>query len=143
MLKIYDSNQVSLVLFGIPIDSGFDEDTFIEIEFDEPVYQKVVSVDGEVTRSKTNNRSAKMTVSMMQTADANTPLSAILQLGLNVPVGGADVGAILVRDRNGLSIHTADQAWIAENPKVNYGKKGTPRQWIIETGKMLSILGGT
>lgn len=129
--KIYDAREVSLVISNIPIDSGFAEGAFVEVEQLEEDFKMVVGTDGSVTRSKTNNRSAKVIVRLLQTSDGNALLSALNRLDKLQP-NGAGVGAFLLKDRtNGSIVHQAEHCWIAKPPKVTYEKIATPREWEL------------
>lgn len=130
-LKVYDSKEVSLVICGIPIDSGFAEGEFVKLEQEEEDFLTVVGTDGEVTRSKSNNRTAKATIRLMQTSDGNTALSALNKLDKAQP-NGAGVGSFLLKDRtNSGVVYQAEHCWISKPPAVSFDKTATPREWEI------------
>lgn len=140
-LKVYDASQVTLVFMGIVIDSGFADGEFCTIEQTEKDFDAVVGTDGEVTRTKTNNRHATIKVKLMQTSDGNAFLSALNNLDLATP-GGAGVGPMLIRDRQGTSVYAAQHCWIAQPPNVSYDRSATPREWTLEVADLDRLDGG-
>lgn len=55
-MKTYDPSQVVATVGGRPL-AGFAPGTFIEAERAEDAYSMTVGIDGEGTRSKSNNKS--------------------------------------------------------------------------------------
>lgn len=127
--KIYDANQVTLSLFAFLVDSGFADGEFCRIEQESNDFTDLAGTDGEVTRSKTNDRRVTITVILMQTSEANTKLTAINNLD-RAANNGAGVGPFLIKDRSGLALH-AGSCWIAKPPTVVYGREGTAREWTL------------
>ncbi len=142
-MKILDSNEVSCILMGIPIESGRGDEggDFVEIDYLNDDFVETVSLDGEVTRSKTNDGRADVTLKVMQTSESNKYLSSLRQGDLLAP-NGAGVGAMMIRDRQGFSIYTAAQAWIVKAPKVTFGQKASVLEWKIRCAKLLAFSGG-
>lgn len=141
--KRYDAAQVTIVLMGILIDSGFAEGEFLAIKQNAPDYEIVVGTDGQVTRSRTNNRSAEIELKLMQTSDGNSFLSALSNVGL-LAANGADIGAMLVRDRvSGLCMYTAQNCWISKPPDVNFDNKATPRTWTLTVDDLERVDAGS
>ena len=137
----YDSNEVSVVACSIPIDGGWAEDDFIAIAQDSNDYDDVVTVDGDVVVSKTNDLRATVTLRLIQTARANSLLSALRNLGLGAP-NGAGMGVFQVRDGNGTLLHFAEKSWIMKPPEIVFGKTAKGREWSIRVGRLLRNDGG-
>lgn len=140
-LKIYDADQVTLIVCDIPIDSGYADGEFVRVEQDSDDFTDVVGTDGEVTRSKTNDHRATVTVILMQSATGNAVLSALNNVDKNTP-GGAGVGTLLIRDKQGTSIYSASKCWIAKPPDVSFGKEAGPREWKIRVADLKRLDGG-
>jgi hypothetical protein len=142
-LKRYDAAQVTLILANVPVSSGFNEGEFLTIEQSAPDYEVVVGTDGEVGRSRTNNRHATIKVKLMQTSAGNTLFSALSNLGI-LAANGADVGALMVRDRiSGLCTYTAAECWISKPPDVSYDSKITVREWTLEVAHLIRVDAGS
>lgn len=137
--KRYDAAQVTMVFMGILIDSGFAEGEFLTVEQQAPDYEVVVGTDGEVSRSRTNNRYSVIKVKLAQTSDGNTFFSVLLNAGL-LAKNGADVGPMLIRDRvAGTTTYTASKCWIAKPPDVSYDNKVTMREWTLECADLVRL----
>lgn len=130
-LKIYDADQISIVMIGIPVTGGFDDGEFLTIEADSEDFTVKVGTDGQVTRSKTNNRVAKITIKLMQSSDANAAFSALNNLDRSNS-NGAGVGPMLIRDRGGSTLYTASKCWIMQPPDVSFDREATAREWVFQ-----------
>lgn len=137
---VYDAASVVVVFAGIPIQ-GLSEDSVVEIAYNEDAFTLQMGVDGDGTRSKTNNRSAQVTMSLMQSSLTNDLLNAVHQIDLNTP-NGLGIGPLLIKDLNGRSLHAAEKAWIMKSPDAAFGKEAGPREWVIETANLISTYGG-
>src|SRR5690554_3705243 len=96
-MREYRSDQVNISLAGYPIQGGYADGVFLEIEYAEPAFALTKGTDGEGTRSRTNNRSATIRIHLMQGAEGNSVLSALHNLDLQAQ-NGAGVGAFQVED---------------------------------------------
>ena len=141
MLKTYDPNQVSISLAGI-LFKGYAEDEFVKVEASTDFFVDVVGVDGEdVTRSKTGDRRATVTIMLMQSSETNDLLSALLSRDDAAP-GGAGVGAFYLKDGSGRTVIEGPQAWLMGPPAVSFGKQTSPREWKIRIAKTRRLDGG-
>ena len=139
--KVYDADQISMVVIGIPIVGGYADDEFCTIEQNEADFVTKVGTDGEVTRSKTNNRSATVKIKLMQSSDSNAALSTISNLDRSVPNGGG-VGPLLIRDRQGTTLYTAAKCWIEKAPDATFARAAGPREWTIGVANLVRFDGG-
>jgi hypothetical protein len=129
-MKIYDSNEVVFSFAGRRLDSGFADGEFVRIEFDSAAFEDIVGTDGEVTRSKTNNGMATVTVRLMQTSGGNQILAALHEVDRQSR-NGAGVASFLLQDLNGTSIYTSPEGWISKEPDVSMDRGATPREWTL------------
>ncbi len=139
--KIYDSNQVALVFMGIPINSGYADGEFLTIEQESQDFNVVVGTDGEVTRSKSNNRHAVIKLKLMQSSDGNAALSALNNIDM-LANGGAGVGPMLIKDNQGNSLYAASKCWIAKPPDVSFDRTAGSREWTLECSFLQRFDGG-
>lgn len=140
-MKTYDADQVSVAIAGIPIDGGYADGEFVRIENNEDAFTMVVGTDGKVTRSKTNNHTATVTLILMQSATANAALSALYNIDINAP-NGAGIGPLLIADQGGTALYTAAKCWIQKPPNVSFDRAATPREWVIAVEKLIRLDGG-
>jgi len=141
-LKVYDADQVSVAFAGILLSSGYGDGEFVRIVQEADDFTDRVGTDGQVTRSKTNDRRAVVTVILAQTSDGNAALSALSNLDRNAP-GGAGVGSLLIRDRQGTAIYQAEQCWIAKPPDVAFGRESADREWTLRCADLVRFDGST
>lgn len=139
--KFYTSDQVVASFGGVPLNTGRGEGVFIKITPMNPAFTTKVGADGEVARSRSNDRRHKVEITLLQTSDGNILLSAVHQLDLKAP-NGAGVAGLLIQDMSGTSIHIAPETWITEAPEVQYGPQIEHRTWKFEAANMLDIVGG-
>jgi hypothetical protein len=138
MVKTYDPKKVSISYGGINID-GFAEGTKVTVDFNEDAWTLQVGVDGDGTRTKSNNRSARVTIQLMQSSDSNAALTALMETDRATNAGALP---LLVKDGSGTSIHQAEGAWIVKSPASEYAITAGAREWILETDIMVSFVGG-
>ena len=139
-LHIYDATEVTASFSGV-LMQGFGDGEFVKIEMTSDAFTSVVGTDGEVTRSKSSDGRAKITVTLMQSSETNDKLSALYNLDRSTP-GGAGVGVFYVRDRGGRSLYVAPQAWIMKAPDVTFDREPTPREWVFECASLQRVDGG-
>lgn len=140
-IKIYDADEVTVNVAGLPIDSGYDDGEFLRIEQESDDFTDKVGTDGEVTRSKTNDRRATASIVLMQTSSGNSLLSGLNNLDRNTP-NGFGVGPFLVRDRQGLALYTGSASWISKPPDVSFDREATAREWTIRIADLTRFDGG-
>lgn len=137
----YDANQVTMILAGLPL-KGLAPDTFINIEQDEDSFSLQIGAAGEGARSKSNNRSATITATLLQTSASNDLLSALHNLDINSP-NGDSIGPWLLKDNSGRTIINAAKAWIQKPPPVDYARESGTREWTFRTEKIeWGLIGG-
>lgn len=141
-VKTYDADQVSLTVGGFSIDSGFADGEFIRIEQEADDFTDVVGTDGEVTRSKTNDRRATITVLLMQTASGNQALSALSNLDRLSP-NGAGISPLLIQDGNGDALFEAASCWVQKPPDVAFDRTGVTREWTLRVADLIRNDAGT
>jgi hypothetical protein len=134
VLKTYDPSLVDVIFAGRRID-GFGEDTFIEITKEAPAWSDKVGVDGEVTRSKSLDRRATITITLMQTSEANAWLSSTYKSDRNAS-NGAGVGAFRLADRSGNTVFESARTWIQEEPDPSFGREAGERVWVLRAATL-------
>lgn len=142
-MKIYDSSEVSAILAGLPIESGRGEEggTFLKITFDTDAFVDVVSLDGEVTRSKTLDDRADIVLTLMSSSASNALLSA-LHTADKLAANGAGVGPLLIKDRQGNTLYAAPACWVKKFPDFEFAQKATPVEWTIRVANLVAFVGG-
>lgn len=139
-LRVYDPKQVVIAFGAIPV-SGFADGTFLNVEQNEDAFSLQVGTDGEACRSRSNNNSARITFTLMQSSLSNDLLSAQHELDKALPLGAGAV-PLLIKDLSGRSLFTCQKAWIVRYPSAEFGREATGREWVIETDALIAVHGG-
>ena len=142
-LKVYNPDEVTIAVGPVLITSGYADGEFIRIEQESDDTEDVAGSDGEVAVSRSNDRRATITIILMQTAAANTGLSALSALARNAPgmVGG--IVPFMIRDRNsGVGIYSGTNCWVMKPPDVNFDRTAQAREWTIRVADLLRVDAG-
>ena len=136
-LENYDPNQVFLTFNGVNID-GFEQGTFIEIDYRKDAFSLKMDISGSGTRSKTNDYSATITITLTQRSASNQMLSTYSNIDRDT---GAGYGVLQCKDNLGSDLFIAGSAWIAKPAKVDYALESTTRVWKFETDNLVQNQG--
>lgn len=137
----YDANDILINFAGIPVDSGYADGEFCRVEQAEDDFSLVMGTDGSGTRSKTNNRSATITIILMQSSKTNNALSTLNNLDKKKG-NGAGVGPLLIKDKGGTTLFAAEKCWIQKPPNASFDRTATSREWTLATDKLERFDGG-
>ena len=127
-MKTYNPKEVSVIIGSRPL-KGFADGTFVKAGRDADAYTKKVGVDGEVTRTKTNDKSGTIEITLQQSAEDNDYLSSI---ALTDELTGAGTVPALIRDAKGTSLATSPAVWVKKLPEMEFGKESGNRAWVFE-----------
>lgn len=140
LMKVYDPDEYTLYFNGVLIQ-GYADGEFVTVSQMSDAFSSVVGTDGEVARSKTNDRRVKVTFKLLQTSASNAALSAIHNTDLNAP-NGAGVGTLSIVDNLGSTKVQGDQAWIVKMPEATLDRSAKSREWEIEVANCTRYEGG-
>lgn len=138
-LKTFDPKDIVLTVGGAII-GGFADGTFVSIERQEDAYTTSVGADGEVTRVKSNNKLTNLTITLAQTSDSNSVLSAFAILDEKSNSG---VVPVLLKEVNGDTAVAGGRGWIQKLPNIEYSKEITNREWVIVLAESEMFVGGS
>lgn len=138
-VRTYDPKKISIVI-GAHIVSGYAEDTFASVEPTGDGTQAQSGADGEVARSLSNNMLHRLTLTLQQTSMSNNALSALL--ALDRASGGGGVVPLQIIDLRGSTLIAGSQAWIVQNPSVEFGAEVGDREWNIDFVATQVFIGG-
>jgi hypothetical protein len=137
-VKTYDPKQVAVIVGG-KILHGFGDGTFIVAERNEQAFNLKVGVDGEGTRAKSNNKSGKVTLTLMQSSGSNDDLSAF---AVADELSNSGAVPLLIQDHSGRTLCTALTAWIQKYANAEFAKEVSTRSWVLETDELVIFDGG-
>lgn len=134
----YDFSQVTVIVGGIPI-GGFADGTSVSITFDEQQFTKITGSDGLTTRSKSNNFTGTVELTLQQSSRSNDVLSA---LWIADRTANAGVVPMLVKDNSGRTLWAAQHSWVQQMPGQEFGKETSDRTWILDCANLIGFTGG-
>ena len=140
-MRVYDPDQFSLVICGIT-PHGYADGSFITVKMVTPMFQSAVGTDGEVTRSRSNDRRADIELKLMSTSDSNDLFSALAAREANRQ-NGAGVGSFLLKDRNGRTELSASECWLVKEPDIDLDRTPKERVWLFEVARLNRLDGGS
>ncbi len=137
--KVYNADEVTLMIGNVLIESGFADGEFLSYEHVSDQVTSVAGTDGEVAISRNRDPRVNITITLLQTSDGNDILSGLH--ALRRAPGGAFVAPFTIRDRNGRSLHEG-RCWIKKPAPVRYDRSATSRQWALEGVEQYGFVGG-
>ena len=130
----YNFKEVNFI-FGIRQIKGFEEGTEIVAERAEDSFTAKVDVDGNVTRSRSNNTMGTVTFSLSQFSELNKYLTNIMNLDERA---GAGVLPLKISDKSNPDAENviATQAWLTKPSNKSFGAESGSREWVITCADM-------
>lgn len=128
MAKTYNSSQVIVTIDGIPIEGMADGD-FFGISQNSPRHTYKVGADGDVTRSRSADRTARATITVMQGSNGSVILDGYKKKG---DAGDDDTFTLDVIDVESGGTVSSGEAWIAEEPDWTRGLEAGTEAWILD-----------
>jgi len=136
--KTYDPAKFHLSIGGVPI-SGYAPDTFISAERAENGFTTQVGASGEVTRTRNNNRTGTVTVTLMASSLSNDVLNAYAQLD---ELSSTGIFVLSGFEFNGTSSLLAENAWVEKLPQTQRAKELGQVEWVIACADLAINTGG-
>lgn len=133
MLFTYDPSEVAVIVGG-QIMEQFADGTFVNVVRNEDSATFAPSSQGGGTRTKSSNRSGRMTITLQQTSPSNALLTAFV-LALENSNGG--IFPVILKDNSGRDLHTAATAWVVKPADSGYANELENREWIIESDEFV------
>lgn len=138
MLKSYNAGDVSVIV-GTRALAGLAEGTFVNVSRDEDSFTTQVGADGEVTRSRTNNKKGTIELTTQQASEANDYLS---ELQISDENTGNGIVPVQVIDRSGRTVCSGRQAYIRKPADVGYGRDAGERTWTLDVASLEMFVAG-
>jgi hypothetical protein len=134
----YDPEQILIIIGGFPI-YGLTDGTFLSIDRNEDAYSIFSGADGQVARVKSNNPTATMTLTLMQTSESNQILSTFALLD---QASNSGTFPVLVKDIEGTTLIFSSKGWIQRMPTTEFSKDISNREWTIALSDITYNIGG-
>lgn len=139
--KIWSVNGISANFASVDLADGKGKDTFVRIEKVNERFTVVQGLDGSSTYAENAGNLHRVTVILLQSADANDKLSAIHATDQAI-ANGAGVGVLMIRDRNGRTVLTEPFARIEKSPDQEFGAEPGDLEWVFLCPNPQRFVGG-
>lgn len=136
-LKSYAANDVSVIV-GTRRLKGLAE-SFVTISRAEDSFTTQVGADGEVTRSRTSNRSGTIEIVLQQSSEDNAYLQNLVNTDERT---GGGIVPCKVQDQSGSFVCIAAEAWIQKPADMEFARDAGERTWTIACADMEMLGGG-
>lgn len=133
----YDPRNVTF-LYGAAMIEGFAPDTFIEIEFNSPRYATAVGATGKGIRSKRNDRSAVIRVSILPGAVSNLVFQGAMAAD---EANNSGAKPLKIADLGTGRGWVAAGAWVKTEPGASLQAEAQPQVWELETDELIPSIG--
>lgn len=137
-VRTYDPRQVIITIGGVPM-SGFADGTFVKVSRVSDSFSKVSGADGIVSRSKTNDFSGSIELTVAQTSPSNDILSAFM---ISDELTNTGVVPVICKDVSGRTSLFSAFAWIRKPADTEFGKDITNRTWTLDCADLFMGVGG-
>ena len=125
-VQTYNPKEVRVTIAGL-IATGYADGTSVVIERGIPErYTAHVGAQGEVSRTATTNRTAKLKISLKQTSPFNATLQKI-EATLNI----AKFPVAISNQSDLKYLAGSSEAWIESMPNKELGGEEQMREWVI------------
>jgi len=126
-LALYDIDSVSATVMNIPITDGRGQEVFLEIT--PPEQFEYIEGNGLVVACATRKRLYPVKLTLVSSSRHTAQLSALHAMDY-LSVGGAGVGAFLVKDAGSTSL-TGDSCRIVQAPARTFGRLIKEETWLL------------
>ena len=133
MSKEFDPKEVSIIFAGHTIQ-GYADGTFALWSQRKDSSAITVGADGEGVEVYSNDKSADLNITLLQSSLSNDFLSAAHNSRLR--------GPCLIKDNNGTTLGAAPIASVKRNSDVEFSNENTDREWSIQSAAWDMLVGG-
>jgi hypothetical protein len=137
-IHTHDPGRI-VITVGPFIVSDYADGTFVKVSRAEDTFKTVVGADGEATRVRSRNKAGAIEITVKRGSPTNDYLSALAISDEEIGIG---IVPTMVKDLNGTSLHVAPQSWVKKPAEADYGKELSDCAWTIETGNLITFVGG-
>lgn len=136
-MPTFDSQKVC-VTYGGAIIAGFGENSKVKITVPPTWLGPKMGTDGEGTRSKNNDNSATVEMTLMGSSASNDILNGFHALDKATNAGQLP---LLIKDLSGSTV-ISGLFWIEGLPEADIQREVTERTWVLKSDKAIYGLGG-
>jgi len=143
-LAVADSDRYRIMVAGAPISNGAGASGYADGEFlkltPQPQFILVKGTDGSMVRSKTNDVSIEIVLTLLQSSGSNAYLSGLLALDTSQP-NGAGIGSFVLEDLSGTTLVSCSACWIETAAEITLDRGATARAWHLRALADIFLVG--
>jgi hypothetical protein len=128
----YDPKKVIITYGSVPI-GGYADGTFVQVDPNGDAFTKKVGADGEVVRTRSNDNTHTVAITLQQSSLSNQYLSTCKNAD---KLTGLGMLPLSITDLNGATLFFWPQAWVSTDPGWGFAKEPTDRAWTFHTGQI-------
>lgn len=132
--KTYAPKDVTVAWNNIAI-TGFGEDSFLRLSWDEDVFTKHVGANGTLALTKSADETGTIEVELMATATDNIVLGAI-EKAQRAATASVAFSNFEISDPSGNALAVAINAYIMSRPDVDLGSDQNTKVWTFGCERM-------
>jgi len=133
----YDPKEYNIVYGGRTL-SGYEDGTFITIARDNDMWTKKTGADGKGIRSKSNDRSGRVEIVLLQGSSDNEFLSEIASAD---ELNNGGVRTFVMSSQSDTDKFAAETMWVKKVPDSPFAKEAGSRTWVLETDDLSVFVG--
>lgn len=139
-MRVYDPKSVVCIFDSVPI-FGYAPGTFVTVEMTTDAFVRYIGVSGESARARTNDRSGRVSMTLLQSSPTNTVFT-LLHTSDILLTSGLGLSVFAMKDLTGSSIAISKACWIASPPSVSFGNEAQSWTWTIDCAELAIGAGG-
>lgn len=124
--RTYDPAEHMFSFLGNLIASGYAKGTFIKVTRNSDSFTHEKGPAGDGVRSKTNDRSAIVELTLMAHSQANDVLAALAAAD---ELNASAIGPLFIKELNGTMKVSGENAWIIRQPDIERGDAAGNTVW--------------
>lgn len=138
MLSTYDPSKIVCNFAGHNIE-GYANGTFLTVSRKNDSFVTETGADHRSIRTKQNDESGLVVVTLMQSSLSNDILSSF---ALVDELTGNGAGPLTIKDLRGTSLYTCPFAWVIKPADGGFSKANTNREWRFDCVRLKMLTGG-
>lgn len=135
----WDNSQIIISLGGVQL-LGLASGTTVKVARMTPTFKSTVGSGGDVVRSRSRDKRATVTITVLASSPANDYLSSLHATDMAT---GNGVQPLLIKDLNGSTVIDSAQAWPTQPPDAEFSDEQPTRDWVIECADADMFIGGS
>ena len=137
-LWTYSPEEVIILVMGVPLE-GVQEDSFVSLRREAPVFSSTTTTDGRVIRTYNSHDIWEIRFNLLQASPSNGFLNKLMLIDRATRRGKFP---IIIKDGMGGTLAFSTTSWIEQLPDIVYGARDEAREWVLKSANMVVNIDG-